>query len=369
MRRVLVILVLLALCATSAVVAVISADWPFWQRAWAWHVAGPSGPEHIPGAWRWIGRGAGADWPLGPSDSFEAKSLAALARRVPGDALLLASEGRLLAEFYGDGVAPDRLLQGGPLTSAILPPLYGITSRGGSAVLDAPLRQVLPEFGDDPRGDITPRQLLWQVSGLELPPWHPLDPFNAQSRLHAGPNFERAARAFRGIWPPGSHFETSPANAQLAGMVLVSVTGKSLADLVESELWDAIGAGRARVALDRLDGAMSAHCCLAATARDWLRLANVYARAGTLNVWPPGFLRDQVVRATAVHPAYGLGVEIETLPDGVQMLWIGGARRWILAVPSRQLAVVWIARQDIGRPEREMLKAALRLQEGSADLL
>ncbi len=359
MRRVLVILVLLVLAASSAVVAVVAADWPFWQRAWRWHQAGPAGPARVPGAWRWIGHGDGIPWAQGPMDPSTTEALAALIRGIPTDALLVARAGQVVAELYGDGVRPESLLQGGSMTSAVLAPLYGIARRGGVDVLDAPLRRLLPDYDTGLRGDITPRQLLWQVSGLESPGWRPLDPFSAQARLLSGPNFARAARDFRSIWPPGSHFETSPANAQLAALVLVSVTGRSFADLVESGLWDSIGAGRAKVTLDRLAGEMSAHCCLSAKGRDWLRLANFYARDDAQGLWPAGFLRDEVTRATAVHPAYGLGLEIETLDDGTVLLWAGAAGRWMLAVPARQLAVVWLARQEVTASERGRLKALL----------
>ncbi|MEY4761477.1 MAG: hypothetical protein RLZZ200_1333 [Pseudomonadota bacterium] len=321
-----------------------------------------SGPEHIPGTWRWIGRGSGTDWPEGTPDARESTALAGLMATLPGSALLLAREGRLVAETYGMGVTPDRLLQGGAMTTAILAPLAGRAGSGGKAFLDVPLRQLLPDYEEDPRGDITPRQLLWQVSGLETPAWHPLDPFNPLARLMSGPNFARAARRFKGKWPPGSHFETSPANFQLAALALESVTGRPLAELVEQELWTPLGAGRARVALDRLDGAMSAHCCLAATARDWLRLANAYAQGSATQLLPDGYLRNDVARATAVHPGYGLGVEIETLPDGTTLLWMGSGNRWMLAVPMKRIAVVWVAGRNLGRTERGMLLAALQLQ-------
>lgn len=369
MRRVLVILVLLALVATSAVVAVVAADWPFWQRAWHWHQAGVAGPVKIPGAWRGIGHGEGQPWPQAPADAALDEALAALVRGVATDALLVARADQLLAEHYGARVGPERRLQGGAMTAALLPPLYGIAQRRGIDVLDAPLRRVLPDYGEDPRGDITPRQLLWQVSGLEAAVWRPLDPFSAQARLLSGPNFARAARDVRLTWPPGSHFETSPANAQLAAQVLAGVTGQSFAELVESGLWDSIGAGRATVALDRLAGDMSAHCCLAATARDWLRLANVYAREDAASPWPAGFLRNEVMHAAAVHPGYGLGVEIETLDDGTALLWAGSAGHMLLAVPARRLAVVWLARQPIGAPERDRLKAALGLAMPGANQL
>lgn len=357
----LVILVLMGLVTASAVVAVIAADWPFWQRAWRWHVAGEAGPEYIPGSWRWVGRGAGAAWDVPASDDW---AWHRMLQQVPTRALVASQDGRLTVEHFGAGVTTDDLLQGGALTSAILAPLYGAADQRGAGLLDVPLRRLLPELRDEVRGDITPRQLLWQVSGLESPAWRPLDPFSARARLSAGPNFSRAALAFRDIFPPGSHFETSPGNAQLAAMALVAAEGKPLAELLAERLWIPLGAGRARVMLDRLGGDMAAHCCLAATARDWLRLARLYAEDGVVTgrqLVPQGFILHEVARATAVHPAYGLGVEIETLSDGTRLLWSGAGDRLMLAVPGRKIAAVWFANQPLGAAEREALKAALGL--------
>ncbi|MEN9704423.1 MAG: hypothetical protein RLZZ393_302 [Pseudomonadota bacterium] len=370
MRRALVILVLIGLVAVSAIVAVVAADWPFWQRAWRWHAAPAAGPEHIPGAWHWIGAGSGTPWASPDQAGTEAVSIDALVRQVPTRALVASRHGRLVAEVYGEDSSADQLLQGGALSGAILAPLYGVARAGGLDLLDQPLRRLSPALGEDPRGEITPRQLLWQVSGLGAPSWRPLDPFNPRSRLFAGPDFDRAARGFPVHWPPGSHFETSPANLQLAAGALVSVGGISLAQWLETGLWGPIGAGRARVALDRLGGGMAAHCCMAATARDWLRLAQLYGSDGIVagrRLWPAGFVSREIARVTAVHPAYGLGVEIETLGDGSLLLWSGDAHRTMLAVPARGLAAVWFTRGSAGSGERMLLKAALGLDVDEAN--
>jgi CubicO group peptidase (beta-lactamase class C family) len=309
-------------------------------------------------------------WAAAEGDAPEAAALAELVRQVPTRALLASRRDRILVERYGDGSGADDLLQGGSLTRATLAPLYAVAGREGIDLLDAPLRGMLPDLGDDPRGDITPRQLLWEVSGLEALPWRPLDPFNARARLTAGPSFERAARAYRLVWPPGSHFETSAANAQLAAIALATARGRPLAQLLEEGLWRPAGAGRARVALDRLGGTMAAHCCLAAAPRDWLRLAALYASdgmSGRTRLWPEGFVMREVAGATAVHPAYGLGVEIETLGDGTVVLWAGSGDCVMLAVPANGLAAVWFTREPVDAAQRALLKAALGLERSGDD--
>lgn len=355
--------VLAGLVLVSSVVAVLASDWPFWQRAWRWHVAGVTGPARIPGSWRAVGGGAGRPWSALPGPAPEAAALLDLSARPGTLALLAARDGGLLAEHYGAGTGPASLLQGGALTHLLLAPLYGVARQAGLDLLDQPLRLLLPDWAQDPRGDITPRQLLWEVSGLESPAFHPLDPFSARARLAAGPDFARAALDFRATWPPGSHFEVSPANAQLLATVLATARGLPLTELVEKGLWEPLGAGRAQVALDRLGGDMAAHCCFAATARDWLRLARLLAEDGTVGpvrLLPPGFT-SEIGRATAVHPAYGLGVEVETTAAGAVLLWGTAPGRLLLAVPGRRLAALWFADGAFDAAARTQLKGALGL--------
>jgi CubicO group peptidase (beta-lactamase class C family) len=369
MRRLLVIFVLIGLVMVSLAVAVIASDWPFWQRAWVWQHAVASGPEHIPGSWRGIGRGAGATWPVasaGPTEQALQAQLAAL----PGTQAVLAErDGRLLVEHYAPGTAADTLLQGDALTTALLAPLYGVARQAGTNLLDVPLRQVIPDWEMDARGDITPRQLLWQTSGLESPPFRALNPFSARARLASGPNFQRAALAFRAAFPPGSHFETSPVNAQLLAIALENVRGQPLATLLETGLWTPLGAGRAQVALDRLGGDMAAHCCFAATARDWLRLARLLAEDGTVGpvrLLPPGFVAE-MARETPVHPGYGLGFEVETLASPETLLWATAPGRLMLVAPAHRSAAVWFGPTASAPAARAQLKAALGLEQAEPE--
>ena len=366
MRRLLVIFVLVGLVLGSLAVAVLASDWPFWQRAWHWQQAGGAVPDRIPGSWRAIGRGAGATWPVATPDAAGQAAIAAVAGT---QAALVERDGQLRVEQYADGTAADTLLQGDALTATLLAPLYGVARQAGIALLDVPLRQMIPDLAQDARGDITPRQLLWQTSGLEALPLHPLNPFSPRARLASGPNFERAALAFRAIYPPGSHFETSPANAQLLAVALVNVRGAPLTQLLEQGLWEPLGAGRAQVALDRLGGDMAAHCCLAATGRDWLRLARLLADDGSVGaarLLPGGYVAE-MMQATPVHPGYGLGLEIETLASGETLLWGAAPGRLMLAAPAQRAAGVWFGLPGSASAARVALKAALGLERGKAE--
>ena len=366
MRRLLIIFSLVGLVLGSLGLAVLAADWPFWQRAWHWQAAKAAKagwPEQLPGVWQSLGQGQGA--PMPAADAPESAALAQLAQREVPTTLLVSRAGVLIAEQYATGVAADALLQGRGLTAVVLAPLYGIARlQTGVDLLDRPLAVLLPEWRDDGRGAITPRQLLWQTSGLAAPPFQPFNPFSDRARLASGPNFARAALGFAAVYPPGSHFEPSPANAQLLALALARARGQSFAQRLETDLWQPLGAGRAQLVLDRPGGEMSAHCCLSATARDWLRLAQWLASEGVVggrHLLPAGFMAEMAV-ASPVHPGQGLGVRVGQALSGERLLWGESEGRLMLVVPERQLAAVWFAQRALPDEAAADLLRAVGLQ-------
>ena len=372
MRRLLIIICLAALVLCSLGLGVLAADWPFWQRAWRWQSAGNGWPDQMPGVWRGLGEGSGQ--PMAQADAAAAQALARamapLAARWPTQALLVARAGTLYSEYYAAGATASSLLQGRSLTAIVLPPLYGIARAQGAAdLLDQPLRTELEEWRSDSRGEITPRQLFWELSGLAAPAFHPWNPFSDRARLASGPNFERAALGFRSVYPPGSHYEPSPVNAQLLGMVLRRTRGLPVADQLQEGLWKPLGAGHAQMMVDRLGGEVAVHCCLAATGRDWLRLALLLADDGVVGghrLLPAGFVQE-MARAAPVHPGRGLGVSVGVTDSGQRLMWIHGAGRLLLAVPDLRWAAVWFAPDELPDAARGELLAVLGLHQSPGD--
>ena len=140
--------------------------------------------------------------------------------------------------WFAPGYSARTPLDGRALTQGLSPLLLGmLQAQGRPALLDTGIGAFIDEWKDDPRGAITPRQLLWQLSGLDgRRPW-PFNPFDAHAALLSGPDFRRAALSVDMKYPPGSHFEPAPANAQLLAMLASEIAGMSWAQLVESRLW------------------------------------------------------------------------------------------------------------------------------------
>ena len=117
---------------------------------------------------------------------------------------------------------------------------------GRIASLDTPVARYLPEWDDEARGRITLRQLLEETSGLETggdirgllyrSPWDDLArlPAFATSRgvrMLLGNDFESSALGFRLEHEPGGFYNASPANTQLAAVIVERATGDALRKL------------------------------------------------------------------------------------------------------------------------------------------
>jgi hypothetical protein len=319
MRPVLVVLALVLLILLSVTVGVLAADWPFWQRAWQWQVASSPWPARLPGAHAVL---------------RPATEVRELPRGVDASVSAAVSE---LLDAEGTEALPVMLLYG----AAAL--------RGSGPPLDEGVGALLPAWQEDPRGQITPRQLLQGLSGLEAPRWAPLNPFGKAARLAAGPNFERAALRYRSAWPPGSHYAANPADPQLAAAVLARSTGLPVAALLRDWLAQPLGLDTLRVLLDRHRGSMAVHCCVQARARDWLTLGLLVAQDGELagrRIYPARFAQ-QVLGTSPVAPERALGVQRVRLAAGETALLVRGHNRLLLADPHARAAWLWFGSRDL----------------------
>jgi CubicO group peptidase (beta-lactamase class C family) len=341
MQRVLVMVGLFFLVTASLGAGVLAAHWPFWQRAWQWHVATTGWPATIDGAAQVVHGGSSA---LALDIRADA-DLATVAATASTQALLLARRDGGVKAWFAPGVDAQSMVDGRGLTAVVLAPLFAQLSAGHAGLLDRPVGAWLAEWRkEDRRGPITPRQLFWQLSGMPAGDFTPLNPFNTRAQLSAGPDFTRAALRWQPDWPPGSHFEESPVNAQLLALVAARIDGVPYTEVLQQRLWSRVAAGDALAMLDHRDGDMAAHCCLRASLGDWLRLALLLAadgRHGGTPLWPPGFLA-QLATDSAVHEDYGLGFRLLSPHAEQQLLVAATAGRRLMIAPHSAAALLWI---------------------------
>jgi len=333
MRRLLTYLAAAVLLLASLAIGAFTADLPFWRRAFQWPL--PVDALYLPVAT--IGKASDATpqmprevaTPVGmvaPAtvDAGVLDGAARLARESGSRALLIARHGEVIAAFYFGADDDHALMPAGLIARPVAAMAVGVAlAEGHLASLDAPVAGYLPEWDSEPRGRVTLRQLLQETSGLEaggdvpgLMRRSPLaDPARLPEfatakgvRILLGNDFARAALRFDLQHEPGGFFTPSPANAQLAALIVERATATPYERYIEQRLWRASGAGHAELALDRRAGMPSAHCCWRAAAPDILRLVSLLASDGKIHgrqVLPPGWA-GEMSRASRVNPERGM---------------------------------------------------------------
>jgi CubicO group peptidase (beta-lactamase class C family) len=240
-----------------------------------------------------------------PADVLDRMQAWAADRRTRG--LVVLRHGALVREWYAPGFDATSLGNGQSLVKTVDGLLLGIAIADGSiGSVDDPVARYVPEWADDPRSAITLRDLLTLSSGLRNETKIRLG--SDIVTLFAGTHVERAALRIPAKSPPGMAFDYASVDAQIAGIVLERATGRTYADHLSEKLWKPIGAGEARVWLDRDGGMARTFCCTLATARDWARVGQLIldgGQAGGVQVVPAAWI-DAMKAPSATSPDYGL---------------------------------------------------------------
>src|SRR5690606_4246954 len=266
MQRVLVILAVIVLVTVSLGVGALTANWPFWQRAWAWHAADGGWPQQLSGPHAIVRGGGGA-----PLEVHAASPELTAAATTADTWLLMRVRGAQVDAWFAPGFDAATLMDGRALTMAVLAPLYARLEQSHPGLIDQPVGAWLDAWRQDARGALTPRALLELVEGgvTTAPAVTPLNPFSARARLASGPGFHRAALA---VFQPGNGPASQAAAAQLLASIASVIEDRPFAVVLQEILWTVTAAGDAQLMLDRRNGQAAAHCCLRASAADWLRV-------------------------------------------------------------------------------------------------
>ena len=360
MRRVLTFLTAAALLLVSLGIGVFTADLPFWQRALQLPLSADGAYLPVASIGAPVTRPA-RDAAPATIDALVLEESVNRARVAGSRALLVMHRGVLSVERYFLADDADTLLPAALVAKPLAAMAVGIAlDEGHIASLNTPVAKYLPEWDDEARGQITIRQLLEETSGLETggdtrgilyrSPWDDLAKLPAFAtskgvRMLLGNDFESSALGFRLEHEPGGFYNVSPANTQLAAVIIERVTGMPYENYVDERVWNRVGAGSAHLQLDRRAGMPAAHCCWRATARDMMRVLSLLGTDGKYAghaVLPAGWVRE-MAGASRVNAATGMQVARLTI-DGNEALGVtdeNGSAFWV--IPQRELAILNIA--------------------------
>jgi CubicO group peptidase (beta-lactamase class C family) len=167
--------------------------------------------------------------------------------------------------------------------------------------IDQPAADFIPEWRNDPRRDITIRNLLQMSSGLEeadasVAPWG------------------STIREFLGTDIRAEYLKPRLAHRAGVDWSHQNVDPEILAEFLSDALWKPIGAGDAWMFLDRPGGTVHAECCLIARQGDWLRIGELLLNDGVYQgdrVLPAGWVQAMRTPARG-NPNYGFQLWLGT---------------------------------------------------------
>lgn len=219
-------------------------------------------------------------------------SLEAFLEETGSDAFLVMRRGEIVAEWYGRHCNPAKPHMVFSISKSITALIAGILVAEGRIALSDLIGDVLPASKGSAYGDATFEQLINMSVSLDFEEnyldrtgafdryrramlWNPDNPADPAPDLKSF-----LCTIPRGPDPHGSiHAYHSP-NTDVAGIVLEIASGRRFADLLETYLWQPMGAlGDAHLTLDKV-GNPRASAGLSMTARDLARIGEMMRRGG-----------------------------------------------------------------------------------------
>lgn len=197
-------------------------------------------------------------------------------------AVVVVYRGRIVAERYAPGVAPETPLAGWSMTKSVMNALIGILAREGKLSVRDPA--LLPEWGGsaDGRAEITVDHLLRMTSGLEFDENYVNLLSDVMQMLLATWDTASYAADKPLETPPGSVWKYSSGTTNILSRVIRERVGGSLVDYFSfprKVLFGPIGMQSAVIEPDAA-GTFVGSSFMYATARDWARFGLLYLRKG-----------------------------------------------------------------------------------------
>lgn len=291
--------------------------------------------------------------------------------------LQVIKDGQVIVERYQYGRGPEARFLSYSMAKSVTALLVGVAlDKGVIRSLDDKAQAYSPTLAGSAYGAVSIRNLLRMASGIDFTEnYTPSDDLAKLSRsaFTDSPPLTELFKAFASRHPEGSRFNYASLETLALGYLLKDATGKSIAELTHEWLWEPMGAQDEAYWLLSKSGMEGAYCCLAASPRDWAKLALLLLGNGALGsrrVVSEAYLReatsaDQLppaLRGSASPMFAGYGYQFWLLPGAGRSFMMRGTHGQALFVDvDAGLAMVQTAvytqpseRLDPG-PHAEML--------------
>ena len=259
--------------------------------------------------------------------------------------LIVVNRGRVLYERYELGNDAATLWVGYSVAKSVVSLLYGAALADGYiASLNEPVTRYLPRLAGGAYDKVTIEQLLRMSSGVG---WDE-DYQDPQADVSQSPSailpFLDYMRALPSAAHPGTRFNYSTGETNLAGALLRAAIGNNLATYLTHRIWRPFGMeSDANWMLGAPGGVEFGGCCISATLRDYARIGLFAVRGGLAPDGRRLLPNDWMARSTTpanTHDGYGYFWWL--WPDGTyaalgifgQMIWIDPGTQTVIAVQS-----------------------------------
>ncbi len=260
----------------------------------------------------WIDATINSDLTIDRVDTKKLNALveAAFADSAAGNrALLVAVDGKIVAEGYADGISKTTRLASWSMAKSVTATVLGAAVLRGLVALDdpAPVREWQ---GDAARSKITWSDLLHMQSGLAFDENYAGMRSDVNLMLFHKDDAGAYAADKPAIYPPGEHWAYSSGTVNLLARTLRQVLEEAGLDyyaFARDEIYAPIGAASITMEPDA-SGTPIGSSYVYATARDWARLGELYLRGGvwgTKRILPEGWPDYVAIPATASDNQYG----------------------------------------------------------------
>jgi CubicO group peptidase (beta-lactamase class C family) len=224
--------------------------------------------------------------------------------------LLVLQDGKIRLERYGPTLNRTGHWASFSVTKSVTSTLYGAALKDGYIKsLDDSVVTYLPEMKGSAYEAVTIRDLLTMRSGVKWSEDY-TNPQSEVARMYAtpaDPGFDPIVSFMRHLpreAPAGTKWNYKTGETDLAGILLVRATGKSLSDYLSQKIWKPYGMQQDAVWMINEQGNEPGGCCLSASLRDLGRFGQFILDGGMID-GKPVLAADWLPQATSTQAQIG----------------------------------------------------------------
>ncbi|WP_426960102.1 serine hydrolase domain-containing protein [Muricoccus radiodurans] len=176
----------------------------------------------------------------------QSTTFAAALQELRVNAVIVLRDGRIVREIHRNGGTEESRYIGFSMSKSWMSILLGIAiQQGYIGGVDDQVVKYLPELAGSGYDNVTLRHLLTMRAGTswveDYSPGTELDRVRDASANAETAYYEEIATSLRAADPPGTRFNYSTLDTELAGVILARATGRTVADYMGEMLWQPAG--------------------------------------------------------------------------------------------------------------------------------